>query len=255
MMSIIRDAIRLCILIALGVWFLGSEVQGAKASEVADSATIKGDDVPLYSGTSSSGKVMKSLRKGDKVTVEVELEGPEGKWCGIIEQGQTAIAGYVSCDLLDRSSQKKVWQHVGSSFSRGADRGGSVNETKVTIVTNQVLVPVTLGYKDRTVEALLVLDTGASITMINTETAARLGIESPETVKGEGQVVGGMIVETAFTKLSNVSVGPHTKRDMIVSIVEEKDLRIKRDGLLGMDFLKGLKYFVDFRNQVINWGS
>jgi hypothetical protein len=41
---------------------------------------------------------------------------------------------------------------------------------------------------------------------------------------------------------------------MIASIVEEKDLHERRDGLLGMDFLRSLKYYVDFKNQVISWG-
>jgi hypothetical protein len=45
------------------------------------------------------------------------------------------------------------------------------SETKVFIKGNQVLVPVTLGYDSKEAEALLVLDTGASITVLHQEIA------------------------------------------------------------------------------------
>ncbi len=224
-------------------------------SEAAsNSAVIRGGAVPLYSRMSADGGVLKSLGNGESVLVAVEIDGPEGDWCGIIEQGQTSVAGYVRCKDLERTPHKEIWRHVGSTAPRGPDHGQDGNETQVTIKGNQVLVPVTLGYKDRTVDALLVLDTGASVTMINTDTADRLGIEPAETVKGEGQVVGGMVIDAAFAKLGYVGVGPHTREGMIVSVVEEKNLRERRDGLLGMDFLRGLQYYVDFKNRVIKWG-
>jgi predicted aspartyl protease len=217
-------------------------------------AVIKSDAVPLHSEMSADSRVLKSLRKGDPVAVDVEIEGPEGAWCGIIEQGQTSVKGYVRCEDLERPQQKERWQYVGSTGQQGSDDGQDSKETKVAIAGNHVLVPVTLEYRGRTVDASLLLDTGASVTMINTGIADRLGIEPAETVKGDGQVVGGTFVQAAFARLGYVSVGPHTKREMIVSIIEEKGLRERRDGLLGMDFLRGLKYYVDFKNQVINWG-
>jgi predicted aspartyl protease len=222
-------------------------------SEAASSgAVIRNNGVPLYSEMSASSPVLRSLKKGDPVDIDIEIQDPEGSWCGIIEQGQTSVAGYVRCKDLERPLRKELWRQVGST-PRESAYGQDSGETKVTIAGNHVLVPVTLEYKGRTVDAQLVLDTGASVTMINTDVAAQLGIDPAETVPGEGQAVGGIILKAAFAKLGYINVGPYTRRDMIVSIVEEKDLREKRDGLLGMDFLRGLKYYVDFRNGVISW--
>jgi predicted aspartyl protease len=226
--------------------------RSAEAS--SDGAVIKGDAVPLYSEMSAASRVLKFLKQGEPVAVDVEIEGPEGSWCGIIEQGQMSVTGYVRCGELERPQQKERWQYVGSTAPDGPDNGQDSRETKVIITGNHVLVPVTLEYKGRTVNAALVLDTGASVTMINTDIADQLGIEPSETVKGEGQVVGGTFVQAAFARLGYVNVGPHTKRNMIVSIIEEKGLRERRDGLLGLDFLRGMKYYVDFKNGVINWG-
>ena len=47
---------------------------------------------------------------------------------------------------------------------------------KVTIIGNQVLVPVTLAYGGKTVQTTLLLDTGASGTTINPEIADKLDI-------------------------------------------------------------------------------
>jgi predicted aspartyl protease len=226
--------------------------RSAEAS--SDGAVIKGDAVPLYSEMSAASRVLKFLKQGEPVAVDVEIEGPEGSWCGIIEQGQMSVTGYVRCGELERPQQEERWQYVGSTAPDGPDNGQDSRETKVIITGNHVLVPVTLEYKGRTVNAALVLDTGASVTMINTDIADQLGIEPSETVKGEGQVVGGTFVQAAFARLGYVNVGPHTKRNMIVSIIEEKGLRERRDGLLGLDFLRGMKYYVDFKNGVINWG-
>jgi hypothetical protein len=174
-------------------------------------AVIRGDAVPLYSEMSASSPVLKSLKKGGPVVVDIEIENPEGAWCGIIEQGQTSIAGYVRCKNLERPLRKELWRHVGSVAPRGADYGQDSSETKVTITGNHVLV-VTLEYKGRTVDAQLVLDTGASVTMINTDIAVRLGIDPADTVPGEGQAVGGIILQAAFAKLGYIIVGPYTKK-------------------------------------------
>lgn len=211
-------------------------------------AYVTADFAPVFSRISADSKAVKTLRAGDVVTVEIELEGPDGAWCGISERVQSAISGYLQCKYLEKEeSQKKKWKQIGSSEDKR-----SADETRVTIVGNTVLVPAILGYGGDAVEALLVLDTGASHTLVSTEIAARLHIHPAETRKMYVQVVGGSLVEVALAKLSYISVDPHSKKDAVIGIIEDKG-PLKYDGLLGMDFLRGLKYHLDFENRVIRW--
>jgi|GEM_PF-2498877 len=226
----------------------------AQGTESLNRASIKSDSVAVYSGMFDSGKILKFLKKGDKVTVEIEIEGAEGTWCGIIEQGHTEITGYVECKYLEREElQKKIWQDVGSFVDRKMRRATDMNETNIIIEGNSVLIPVTLGYKDRTVEALLLLDTGATISVINAETADQLGITPTETKVESGQVVGGGLIILFITKVDYITAGPHTKNKMRIGVVVHEGPPVRFDGLLGMDFLRGLKYYIDFKNQIIKW--
>ena len=125
-------------------------------------------------------------------------------------------------------------------------------ETNVIIRGNKVLVPVTLTYGDNEVETTLLFDTGASSIVLHQNVADELGIEEFKPSRGQG--VGGVLITTKMTRLSSVAVGPHKKENLRADIVEFKG-RAEADynGLLGMNFIRGLKYTIDFENQTIQW--
>jgi len=140
------------------------------------------------------------------------------------------------------------WKRMGETVVSGGDE-----PTKVKIRGNTVLVPVTLAYGGHEVDVHLVLDTGASRTTINTEIADQLSMNLSKERKAHVRVVGGAVIEARLVKLNRLTVGPHAKRNWDVFVVPHKGFAAGYDGLLGMDVLRGLKYRVDFKKQVIIW--
>lgn len=121
--------------------------------------------------------------------------------------------------------------------------------TPVVISGRQVFVPVKLLNGSAVTEAMLLLDTGASTSVITPEVAARLNIEQADNVMVK--VVGGKVLKVKKSVLKQMQVGPVQRADQEVMIINQRGGF--GDGLLGMNFLAGLKYTIDFRSQTINW--
>jgi tetratricopeptide (TPR) repeat protein len=161
----------------------------------------------------------------------------------ILKNLDRELAGSLLSEI-DAFEPQKTYKALGGTES-------TVQEVK--IVGNQVLVPVTLSYNNETVDALLLLDTGASVTVIHTNIASLLNIDLDKAPNSIGQVVGGALLKSKHAKLSSIKVGPHTKKDFVVSIIEHQGPDVVFDGLLGMNFLNDFSYRVDFKRKLINW--
>jgi clan AA aspartic protease (TIGR02281 family) len=123
--------------------------------------------------------------------------------------------------------------------------------TRVSINGNQVLVPVRLSYKGREVQAVFILDTGASSCTINPSLADRLQINPSDAGRALARTVGGGVYMVGHTKLDYIVAGPNRKYDVEVSVIQSP----QADGLLGMNFLRELRYHVDFNTSTIRWGD
>ncbi len=123
--------------------------------------------------------------------------------------------------------------------------------TKVTIKGNTVLVPVTLGYGGKEVQASLVLDTGTEITTIYRPIADQLNL--PRTDGVHMRAVGGKSLNAGVGKLDYVMIGPYEIKEVETWVVFPPGPSAGNDGLLGMNVLRGLEYSVDFESQVIRW--
>jgi predicted Zn-dependent protease len=84
-------------------------------SRAAGRATVKLESLNLYSEMSTTGAVVKSLKKGDVVVIDLEIIGAGMSWCRVKELGQTSASGFVQCQDLEREQavEERVWSKSG----------------------------------------------------------------------------------------------------------------------------------------------
>ena len=136
-------------------------------------------------------------------------------------------------------------------FNLEQERRAGLKETQVIISGNQVLVPVILGYRGRQTEALLLLDTGASITILHQEVADQLNIKQVQ--KAKLLTFGGKSIPAYVAKLNFARLGPHQKENIYAGIIEYQGPKAAYQGLLGMNFLRNIEYRIDFKNHTLKW--
>lgn len=127
-------------------------------------------------------------------------------------------------------------------------------ETDVTIIANQVLVPVTLGHGLRETEALFLLDTGASHLVLFNELARKLNLESNQ--KGLSLVAGGTYIETDLIVLDHFKLGPLDLKNVAATVIRHETQSaeaVRFSGLLGMDILRNAPFVIDVENEKIRW--
>ena len=119
-------------------------------------------------------------------------------------------------------------------FTGSRNSDADTFETTVIIRGNQVLVPVTLNYEGNQVEALLLLDTGASMIALHEEVARGLRIR--DTQQGTAQVVGGKNIPFKLATLSFVQVGPVRVNNLRAGIIRHRGGRSHFKGAAGNEF-------------------
>jgi clan AA aspartic protease (TIGR02281 family) len=125
-------------------------------------------------------------------------------------------------------------------------------ETRVNLLEGtHVLVPVTIGSKGRQIQVSLLLDTGASIMVLHQEIADRLKLKG--TSKAKLMTAGGKLIDTDIVRLDFVGVGPIQRQGLDAGVIQHAGPGVTYQGLLGMNFLKGLDYRIDYKRQAIRW--
>ena len=100
-------------------------------------------------------------------------------------------------------------------------------------------------------EAKLLLDTGATTMILHDKTARRLRVTGGEWSRA--RIASGKTIHLKYIRLDSVRVGPHVREDVDVGIIQHKGPPVVHEGLLGMNFLKGLNYTVDFQRKLLLW--
>jgi hypothetical protein len=79
----------------------------------AEQAVVKQDSLAVYSKSAATGKVKRYLKKGDVVFIDAEVTDSSGTaWCGVREESEEWITGFVQCEGLDKkeSAKSEKWR-------------------------------------------------------------------------------------------------------------------------------------------------
>jgi len=96
----------------------------------------------------------------------------------------------------------------------------------------------------------LQLDTGASVTMVSSRVANKLGLSTLGSRRG---VTVGGIITVPTARVNSLNVGGAEVNDMVVSI-HDFSPHPRIDGLLGMDFLKHFLVSLDAHRKLLVLG-
>lgn len=154
----------------------------------------------------------------------------------------------------DKNSESTDWDSRWQELiadSQTDEVESSAQTTPVTIINNQVVVPVTVRLKRREVELHLLLDTGASITLLHQQSIRKLKVG--KTRSRRAKLANGSTVDIKVAKMSELTVGPIALLNTPVAIIESQGRRQQHDGLLGMDVLRHRPFNIDHYNEQIIW--
>ena len=124
-------------------------------------------------------------------------------------------------------------------------------EMAVTIRSNLVIAPVKLKYGRRSVKLNMIMDTGASSTVVYRHTIKSLKAKFKRA--GVVQVADGRTVPADQLRLDGITIGPYKSKGGSMLVMDNLAGAGGAAGLLGMDFLKQARYEIDFDREMLIW--
>lgn len=171
-----------------------------------------------------------------------------------IKVREEASAGLDASEQADRAAkrqQEALSGKVRREIRRLEDTLAKMR-TPVIIRGNQVVVPVRLVAAGRRADVNLVLDTGASITVLHQNAVSRLPLNQRE--KSLATVAGGGQIELQRVILDRVEFGPYVVNNKPAAVIESSGQQLY-DGLLGLDLLANSGYKINFQAREIIWNE
>uniref|UniRef100_C6E9E8 Peptidase A2 domain-containing protein n=1 Tax=Geobacter sp. (strain M21) TaxID=443144 RepID=C6E9E8_GEOSM len=132
----------------------------------------------------------------------------------------------------------------------GSNRGEQA--TPVRLVNGQLLVPVTLRHGGVSVQVELVVDTGATRSVVHEGVFARLPIDPGSARSSVSEVADGTLVRSRVFRVELLKAGPFAHHSMELEVIPFSGGGV-HDGLLGMDFLGKHPHQIDMERRLIRW--
>lgn len=128
-------------------------------------------------------------------------------------------------------------------------KDGTRHDVEFRLVSNLIVVDAELNG----VKKPLIVDTGASHTVLDTRTAAELGLDPGEKARGVGAQGP---VEATMGTLESISVGTASLNDVSFGKVDLSticggEIEESIGGILGFNFLSRFKIGIDYEAQVL----
>jgi predicted aspartyl protease len=212
-------------------------------------------EVMVFSAPDEFSTLVETVRDGESFSPMGETIGPGGlKW--FMVKTRNGNVGWIKAD--DNPAVRKIDGHFRSlrneaivigpgsapaSISSKTSAGGAIM-IPVKILAGHAIVPVTFN---NSVTANLMVDTGATRTMVSKRVARDLRLSSMGS--GTGYGVGGRVT-VSIARVESVKVGEVEIQNMPVSI-HDFSPDPSYEGLLGVDFLGRFQMSLDSAKQVM----
>ena len=225
----------------------------AAATAATSPVAAQSLSIPIYASADENALRIGTLAAGETVSPIAETQGAAGnKWyliksgggvVGWIKQGENEQSKKADHFFRSRAPELSgIAIQIPTASAAGAGKNAVI--IPVTLNAGTIIVPVTFN---RTVTANLLLDTGASMTMISRRLASNLAL--PAIASGAISGIGGTI-SAQIARVDSIKVGDAEVGAMAVAIHDLSRFP-RSEGLLGMDFLSRFHLSVDSAKQLL----
>lgn len=211
-------------------------------------------EIRLFGAPDESAQLLQSIKKGEVLSPVAETKGAGGaKW--YLVRTESGSVGWLKGD--DSEQSKKLADFFRSlpdetrpsrSISLPEPPSGSLPRGTIVVPVeaagSAVIVPVILN---RSLRAYLMLDTGATGTLVSRRIASNLGL--PKIGSTKVFTVGGPVTRP-IARLRSLKVGEAEVQNLVV-LIHDFHPHPRIEGLLGMDFLRRFHVSLDSRKQLL----